>query len=105
MFSSWADGTIIAKHGSLFQLFSPLVWRSFNLERYDAVISATSYLAANMVRVKKSVHIQYIQSLPKNLYKLESPFLLQKVIRTARIFVTNVRKASLDFMKQIVKLA
>ena len=79
VFSSWADGTIIAKHGSLFQCLSPLVWRSFNLEQYDVVISATSYLAANMVVVRHPVHVQYIQSLPKNLYGLDPAFWLQKV--------------------------
>lgn len=77
---SWAQDTHLVTHWSLLQCLSPLVWRSFNLEHYDVVISATSYLAANMVRVKKPVHIQYIQSLPKNLYKLEPPFWLQKVI-------------------------
>lgn len=80
VFSSWADGTIIAKHGSLFQFFSPVVWRSFNLECYDVVISATSYLAANMVVVRHPVHVQYIQSLPKNLYGLDPAFWLQKLL-------------------------
>ncbi|MEK7499650.1 MAG: glycosyltransferase [Patescibacteria group bacterium] len=77
---SWVQNTQIVTHWSLLQSLSPLVWRSFNLESYDVVISATSYLAANMVRVEKPVHIQYIQSLPKNLYKLESPFMLQKIL-------------------------
>lgn len=94
VFSSWADGTIIAKHGSLFQCFSPLVWRSFNFELYDVVISATSYLAANMVTVKRPVHIQYIQSLPKNLYGLDPAFWLQKVIPYSR-FVAKLFRQSL----------
>lgn len=80
VYPSWASGTIIAKHGSFFQCFSPFVWRSFNLERYDVVISATSYLTANMVIVKHPVHVQYIQSLPKNLYGLDPAFWLQKVL-------------------------
>ncbi|MBI4065117.1 glycosyltransferase [Candidatus Gottesmanbacteria bacterium] len=91
---SWVNGTIIAKHGSLFQCISPFVWRSFNLEQYDVVISATSYLAANMVVVKKPAHIQYIQSLPKNLFGLDPTFWLQKIVPYSW-FVTKLFRRSL----------
>ncbi len=98
---SWAQHTPLAKHGSLFQCFSPLVWRSFDFERYDLVISATSYLAANMVIVKRPVHIQYIQSLPKNLYGLDPEFWLQKVVPYGR-FVTNLFRRSLFSTPHII---
>lgn len=80
VFSSWVDGTIIARHGSLFQCLSPFVWSCFDLEQYNVVFSMTSYLASNMIRVKRPVHIQYIHSLPKNIYGLEPVFWLQKVL-------------------------
>lgn len=93
---SWATGTIIAKHGSLFQCFSPLVWRSFNLERYDVVISVTSYFASNMVLVRHPVHIQYILSLPKNLYGLDPAFWLQNILPYGPIVSYFFHKALLS---------
>lgn len=94
LYLSWVDGTIIAKHDSLFQCLSPFVWRYFDLEHYDVVISATSYLAANMVVVRHPVHIQYIQSLPKNLYGLDPVFWLQKVLPYGP-FVSHLFRKSL----------
>ncbi|MFZ5845643.1 MAG: glycosyltransferase [Patescibacteria group bacterium] len=77
---SWAQNTPLSTHGSLFQFFSPLVWRSFDFSDYDLVISSTGYLLANLVKVG-SIHVQYVHTLPKNLFKIEPPYPFQKLTR------------------------
>lgn len=77
---SWAQGTPLMSRGSLFQCFSPLVWRTFNFDTYDVVISNSAYFLSNTVFTDKTLHIQYIQSVPKNIFGQlpKSPF--QKII-------------------------
>jgi len=70
----------LAQWGYLFQFLMPICWRTFNFEGYDAVISSSSYLLSNTIRVKKPVHIQYILGPPKNIFDLASPNPTQKVI-------------------------
>src|SRR3990167_4608977 len=77
--SSWTQGTLLMRHISLFQCVSPLVWSKFNLEKYDLVISSSAYVFSNLIHVKRPVHIQYIHSLPKNVFGLEPPSPLQRI--------------------------
>lgn len=93
LFPSWADGTIVTKHGSLFQLCSSLVWRSFDLEKYDLVLSLSGYLGSNMVSVKRPVHIEYVHSLPKNLYGLDPVFWLQKIVPYGSLVARIIQKS------------
>jgi len=85
VFPSWVNGTIIMKHGSLLQFFSPLVWRSFNLRNYDLVISVSGYFCSNLVLVPHRIHIQYILCPPKNIFGLEPPFPRQHLLGNNRI--------------------
>lgn len=97
IFVSWAQNTPLIKRGSIFQLFSPLIWRSFNLNKYDLILSNTSYLGANLINANKKPHVQYVQSPPKNLFRLDKKLFLQKIIPyelwLAPIFKTALRSS------------
>lgn len=67
LFSFWMGRTLINSHPSLFQCLSPVFWKQFRLDNYDLVISNSGYFLCNMVRVKRAVHLHYIEALPKNL--------------------------------------
>lgn len=75
-------------HKSLFQVFSPLIWKSFNLEKYDLVLSLSSNMLSNLIQTKKPIHIQYISTPPKNLFGLEPLRPLQHFIPYTRIIGT-----------------
>lgn len=87
-----------ARHPSLFQLLSPILWGSLNLEKYDVVIANSAHLMANLVRVRNPICIQYIQSLPKNIFGLEPPTPLQRTVPYAyfvrRVYNGAVRASS-----------
>lgn len=78
--TSWAQGTSLMSHSSFFQMLSPLIWRQFNLENYDVVISSSDYLLCNLVRVNKPLHIQYVHSPPKNIFSMIPRLFLQYVV-------------------------
>ena len=54
---------------SLIQLLSPLIWSSFKLSNYDLVITSSSFGLSNTIKTK-GVKIDYIHSLPKNIFNL-----------------------------------
>ena len=67
-------------HTSLFQAISPFVWRHFNLARFDLVISNSFHLMSNLVRVPRGVHIACLQTPPKNIFGIDPPTPLQRLI-------------------------
>lgn len=71
---------ILKKYTSILQLFSPLLWKIFNLEKYDVVLSNSSSMMCNFIQVKKPIHIQYINCIPKNLFDLSPVKRLQRII-------------------------
>ncbi len=67
-------------HTSLIQFLSPLIWRSFNLDSYDIVISHAAHLMSNLVRVNSGIHIAYIPSPPKNIAGIDPKTPLQNIL-------------------------
>lgn len=82
LYTSWKIIPHIATHRSFIQMFSPLLWGIFNLSGYDVVITNPSLLMCNIIPVPSTaVHIQYIHSIPKNLFGLAPKTPLQRLIR------------------------
>jgi glycosyltransferase involved in cell wall biosynthesis len=70
--ASWAERTMLREHSSLTQLLAPAIWYSWDFSQYDVVISHSLHFLSCIVQTRKdAVHIQYIQSPPKNLFDLE----------------------------------
>lgn len=67
-------------NGSVLQLTAPFLWSRLNLENYDLVISSSSYLMSNTVKVKKPIFLQYIHCPPKNIFGLVEKNRLQSLI-------------------------
>jgi len=78
---------------SFLQLFAPIIWPRLNLEKYDLVISDSSFGLANTVSVKKPVHISYIHTPPKNLFGLTEKWGLQKIIPYTFFLANYYRKS------------
>ncbi len=76
----WQILSFVATHRSLMQLISPFLWGHWDLSRYDLVLSNPSNLMCNMVSVKRGAHIQYIHTIPKNLFGLLPKTPLQRLI-------------------------
>src|SRR3989338_129447 len=70
--------SILNNRGSIIQLFTPIVWPRINLDKYELVIANSSHLMSNMVNSNSSVIIQYILSLPKNIFGFSEKYRLQK---------------------------
>lgn len=71
---------IVNEKTSIIQLLSPLLWSSFNLQKFDLVISSSSYGLSPLINTGKILHIHYIHSIPKNLFISKYYLSLQKVI-------------------------
>jgi glycosyltransferase involved in cell wall biosynthesis len=69
-----------SQHTSLFQMYAPMLWRRLNLEKYDCVIVSSDCFMPNFIQVEKPICIQYIHSLPKNIFHLDPVTSLQRVI-------------------------
>lgn len=89
----WQILSFIASHRSLMQVSSPLLWRHWNLSRYDLVLSNPSILMCNMVSVTGGIHIQYIHTIPKNLFGLVPKTPLQRLLRYDDTIISHYRKA------------
>ncbi len=100
--TSWAQGNILSSRVSLFQLFSPLIWRSFNFSGYDVVISSSTSLLSNLVRTGNTVHIQYIHSPPQNLFGLSPQAPLQRLIPYSSRFIGNFYRRALRSSTHVV---
>jgi len=83
----------LKKKTSFLQLFAPFIWPRLNLEKYDYVISNSSFGLANTIRVKKPIHIAYIQTPPKNLFGLTEKWGLQKIIPYTFFLANYYQKA------------
>ncbi|MBI4065116.1 glycosyltransferase [Candidatus Gottesmanbacteria bacterium] len=79
LYTSFIQRMKLSRWGYLLQPFAPMVWRSFSFESYDVVISNSSFFLANTIRAKRPVHIQYIHSVPKNIFNLSSEIPTQKI--------------------------
>lgn len=66
----WPILPLVATHRSFMQTISPLLWGHWDLSAYDLVLSNPGNLMCNMVSVTGGTHIQYIHTIPKNLFGL-----------------------------------
>ncbi len=74
-----AQGTALEIHGPTFQALSPLLWRQFSFRSFDFILSNSSYICANLVNAFGKKHVQYILSVPKNVFQLDPKAPLQKI--------------------------
>ncbi len=91
--TSYIQKMKLSRWGYLFQPFAPIVWRGFNFENYDVVISSSSSYLSNTIRVKKPIHIQYIHTPPKNIFHLSPKTILQKYIPYERFLSDRYKQA------------
>ncbi len=64
---------------SVFRIFAPLMFQSFDLTEYDVVISSSAIYYAKAVRIKpQALHIAYIHTPPKYLYGYTTSFNYKK---------------------------
>ena len=89
----WQILSFIATHRSFMQMISPFLWGHWDLSRYDLVLSNPSNLMCNMVSVKHGVHIQYIHTIPKNLFGLLPKTPLQRHINYDTYIAPHYRRA------------
>lgn len=87
------QNTPLSSHNSLLQTYSPLLWKTFCFDKYDLVISNSSYALSNLIRVKNSVHIQYINCPPKNLFGISPPRPLQRFFPYTKLIANFYKKA------------
>lgn len=83
----------LSRWGYLFQFIMPQIWKGFDLERYDVVISSSSFLLSNTIRVIRPVHIQYILGPPKNIFGLSPQVPTQKVFPYERFLARQYEQA------------
>lgn len=93
---SFIERMRLGRLGYLFQTVAPLVWKSFNVEKFDVVISNSSYLMCNLVRVQRPIHIQLIQSLPKNIFGFDSTTRFERFMApyVIREYTTALRRST-----------
>lgn len=89
----WQILSFVATHRSFMQMISPFLWGHWDLSRYDLVLSNPSNLMCNMVSVKHGAHIQYIHTIPKNLFGLLPKTPLQRLIGYDGVIAAKYRTA------------
>lgn len=86
--STWLMKTF---HSPL-RFLAPLVWRSFDLSKFDIVISSSGWYMSRGVTVKKpTIHICYIHHPPRHLYGYQTAMNWQKywIIRMYAMVVNH----------------
>jgi len=68
---------IASTHTSFLQAAAPFIWNQFDFSSYELVLSTPAHLMCNVIRVP-NIHIQYIHSLPKNIFGILPPTPLQQ---------------------------
>lgn len=96
--------TPLVGHNTLFQIYSPVIWKLFNFESYDLVISNSFYMLCNQIRVIKPFHIQYINYPPKNIFGLTQMRPLQKIIPYTKI-IANFYERALRSTSYIISIS
>ncbi|OIP83490.1 hypothetical protein AUK04_03415 [Candidatus Roizmanbacteria bacterium CG2_30_33_16] len=78
--TSWADKIpLLKKFYSPLRFITPLIWKGFNFDKYDVVISSSgSYMSKGIKTSKKTIHICYLHHPPRYLYGYETAIEWQK---------------------------
>jgi glycosyltransferase involved in cell wall biosynthesis len=93
-----------ARHTSLFQAISPLLWRLIDLREYNIVIAISGHMMSNLVNPRGATYIQYVLTPPKNIYSIESKTNLQTIV-PYHIYIRKIYKQSLRTTPYIVTLS
>ncbi len=93
-----------ARHTSLFQMFSPVFWRSLDLRGFDLVISISGHMMSNLVNPRGAVFIQYLLSPPKNIFELEPKTNLQTIV-PYHVYIRKIYERSLRRTRRLVTLS
>lgn len=78
--TSWADKIpFLKKLYSPFRFLTPYIWESFDLSKYDVVISSSGwYMCKGVITKPNTVHICYLHHPPRHLYYYETAVEWQK---------------------------
>ena len=77
--SSLGKTWLIKKLHSPLRFLAPLIWKSFNLDGYDVVISSSGwYICRGIVTRPEALHICYLHHPPRHLYGYQTSFDWQK---------------------------
>jgi len=78
--TSWADKIpFLKKFYSPLRFITPLIWKGFNFDKYDVIISSSgSYMSKGIKTSKKTIHICYLHHPPRYLYGYETAIEWQK---------------------------
>jgi len=77
--SSLGKTWLIKKLHSPLRFLAPLIWKSFNLNGYDVVISSSGwYICRGIVTRPEALHICYLHHPPRHLYGYQTSFDWQK---------------------------
>lgn len=78
--TSWADKIpFLKRFYSPLRFITPLIWKGFNFEKYDIVISSSgSYMSKGISTSKNTIHVCYLHHPPRYLYNYETAIEWQK---------------------------
>lgn len=72
---------VLNRFYSPFRFLTPLIWESFNFEKYDLVISSSgSWMSKGIITKKPTIHISYVHHPPRYLYGYETAIEWQKYL-------------------------
>ena len=73
--------SVLKNFYSPFRFLTPLIWESFDLSKYDLVISSSgSWMSKGVITKKPTIHISYIHHPPRYLYGYETAIEWQKYL-------------------------
>jgi len=78
--TSWADKIpFLKRFYSPLRFITPLIWKGFNFNKYDVVISSSgSYMCKGISTSKNTIHVCYLHHPPRYLYNYETAIEWQK---------------------------
>lgn len=94
---------LIKKKPSLIQLLSPLAWLCLDLKKYDLVITHSSFNLANIVNFSGK-RIDYVLTPPRNIFKIDPPWGLQKIIPYDRL-LRHIYKTRISTSRNILVIS
>ena len=91
--TSWADKFFLTKKFySPLRFITPFIWESFDLSRFDLVISSSgSYMSKGVITRPETLHISYLHHPPRYLYYYETAREWRKyaIIRAYAYWINN----------------
>lgn len=99
--SSWIQNLPhISKYPRLIQLLSPIIWPTFNVNKYDIVITHGGFYLSHLVNLstnsRESIRIHYSLTPPKNLYYSEHTSTADKLLSLYYPLLRYLEKLALE---------